>query len=116
QNHSRRTPSPRICRPHARKRNRCAHDQLLLGHRSLSTTANYLRIAITKVCSATSPLDLLPHPVEVKAFRPSGWRTVNRNCSSRQIHLVSPNLFRTERFRRAAELASKHRNVVHATS
>jgi integrase/recombinase XerD len=44
--------------------------QLLLGHRSLSTTANYLRIAITKVCSATSPLDLLPHPVEAKAFRP----------------------------------------------
>jgi hypothetical protein len=43
---------------------------LLLGHRSLSTTANYLRIAITKVCSATSPLDLLPHPVKAKAFRP----------------------------------------------
>ena len=37
--------------------------QLLLGHRSLSTTANYLRIATTKVCSATSPLDLLPRPV-----------------------------------------------------
>src|SRR5262249_41043392 len=44
--------------------------QLLLGHRSLSTTANYLRIAITKVCSATGPLDLLPHPGEAKAFRP----------------------------------------------
>ena len=38
--------------------------QLLLGHRSLSTTANYLRIANTKVCSATSPLDLLPRPVD----------------------------------------------------
>jgi integrase/recombinase XerD len=34
--------------------------QLLLGHRSLATTARYLRIAITKVCSTTSPLDLLP--------------------------------------------------------
>lgn len=44
--------------------------QLLLGHRSLGTTADYLRIAITKVCSATSPLDLLPHPVEAKAFHP----------------------------------------------
>jgi integrase len=32
--------------------------QLLLGHRSLATTAKYLRIATTKVCSATSPLDL----------------------------------------------------------
>ena len=37
--------------------------QLLLGHRSLATTARYLRIATTKVCSTTSPLDLLPQPV-----------------------------------------------------
>jgi integrase/recombinase XerD len=36
--------------------------QLLLGHRSLVTTAVYLRIAAHKVCSATSPLDLLPYP------------------------------------------------------
>jgi integrase/recombinase XerD len=37
--------------------------QLLLGHRSLSTTARYLRIATNKVCSTTSPLDLLPRPI-----------------------------------------------------
>ena len=37
--------------------------QLLLGHRSLATTARYLRIATSKVCSASSPLDLLPRPV-----------------------------------------------------
>ena len=37
--------------------------QLLLGHRSLATTARYLRIATSKVCSTTSPLDLLPQPV-----------------------------------------------------
>lgn len=37
--------------------------QLLLGHRSLATTARYLKIATTKVCSTTSPLDLLPRPV-----------------------------------------------------
>ena len=36
--------------------------QLLLGHRSLSTTARYLRIATSKVCATSSPLDLLPHP------------------------------------------------------
>ena len=36
--------------------------QLLLGHSRLETTAHYLRLATTKVCSATSPLDLLPHP------------------------------------------------------
>ncbi len=36
--------------------------QLLLGHRRLETTARYLRLATTKVCSATSPLDLLPRP------------------------------------------------------
>ena len=37
--------------------------QLLLGHRSLATTARYLRIATSKVCSTKSPLDLLPQPV-----------------------------------------------------
>ena len=37
--------------------------QLLLGHRSLATTARYLPIATCKVCSTSSPLDLLPHPV-----------------------------------------------------
>ena len=37
--------------------------QLLLGHRSLETTARYLRIATTKVCATVSPLDLLPRPV-----------------------------------------------------
>jgi site-specific recombinase XerD len=37
--------------------------QLLLGHRSLGSTAIYLRIATSKVCATSSPLDLLPHPV-----------------------------------------------------
>ena len=37
--------------------------QLLLGHRSLSTTAHYLRLATSKVCATRSPLDLLPHPL-----------------------------------------------------
>jgi site-specific recombinase XerD len=37
--------------------------QLLLGHRSLATTACYLRIATNKVRATSSPLDLLPHPV-----------------------------------------------------
>jgi len=36
--------------------------QLLLGHRGLATTAKYLRIATSKVCATSSPLDLLPHP------------------------------------------------------
>jgi len=40
--------------------------QLLLGHRSLSTTQRYLRIATVKVCATTSPLDLLPQPVATK--------------------------------------------------
>jgi site-specific recombinase XerD len=34
--------------------------QLLMGHRSLATTARYLRLATTTVCATTSPLDLLP--------------------------------------------------------
>lgn len=37
--------------------------QLLLGHRSLSTTARYLRLATSKVCATRSPLDLLPQPL-----------------------------------------------------
>ena len=37
--------------------------QLLLGHRSLSTTARYLRLATTAVCSTSSPLDLLPQRI-----------------------------------------------------
>jgi hypothetical protein len=38
----------------------------LLGHRSLATTAKYLRIATSKVCSTSSPLDLLPCPAAVE--------------------------------------------------
>jgi site-specific recombinase XerD len=34
--------------------------QLLLGHRSLTTTSRYLRIATSKVCATVSPLDSLP--------------------------------------------------------
>jgi integrase/recombinase XerD len=41
--------------------------QLLLGHRSLATTARYLRIATSKVCSTASPLDLLPQPVAAES-------------------------------------------------
>jgi integrase/recombinase XerD len=33
--------------------------QLLLGHRSLSTTARYPRLATNKVCATASPLDFL---------------------------------------------------------
>jgi site-specific recombinase XerD len=40
--------------------------QLLLGHSSLATTAKYLRIATNKVCSTSSPLDLLPRPVSME--------------------------------------------------
>jgi integrase/recombinase XerD len=40
--------------------------QLLLGHRGLATTAKYLRIAASKVCAATSPLDLPADPVVVE--------------------------------------------------
>lgn len=40
--------------------------QLLLGHRSLATTARYLRIATSKVCSTSSPLDLLPRPIPIE--------------------------------------------------
>jgi integrase/recombinase XerD len=36
--------------------------QLLMGHRSLATTARYLKVATTTVCATRSPFDLLPHP------------------------------------------------------
>jgi integrase/recombinase XerD len=48
--------------------------QLLLGHRCLSTTARYLRLATNKVCATASPLDApqagaraIAHPVPVPA-------------------------------------------------
>ena len=44
--------------------------QLLMGHRSLATTAQYLRIATNKVCATTSPLDLLPRPVRAEPKPP----------------------------------------------
>ena len=43
--------------------------QLLLGHRSIATTAKYLRLATTKVCATRSPLDLLPTPPATPAPR-----------------------------------------------
>jgi integrase/recombinase XerD len=36
--------------------------QLLMGHRSLATTARYLKVATSTVCATTSPFDLLPQP------------------------------------------------------
>jgi len=43
--------------------------QLLMGHSSLNTTAIYLRIATSKVCATTSPLDLLPRPIAIGSKR-----------------------------------------------
>ena len=43
--------------------------QLLMGHSSLNTTARYLRIATSKVCATTSPLDLLPCPIPLGTKR-----------------------------------------------
>ena len=60
------------------------HIQLLLGHRSLATTAKYLRIATSKVCSTSSPLDLLPRPVSV---RHTSIAVMTRRCP-----LVHPHL------------------------
>lgn len=45
--------------------------QLLLGHRSLSTTARYLRIATSRVCATSSPLDLLPRPAPIEPQPPA---------------------------------------------
>ena len=45
--------------------------QLLLGHRSLATTARYLRLATTTVCATVSPLDLLPRPVPASVTPPA---------------------------------------------
>jgi len=56
--------------------------QLLLGHRSLATTAVYLRIATSKVCSTASPLDLLPRP---GAKPPSG-----AGCRNKRLPPVCP--------------------------
>jgi len=36
--------------------------QLLLGHRSLTSTSHYLKVATSTVCATASPFDLLPQP------------------------------------------------------
>jgi len=33
-----------------------------MGHRSLATTARYLKVATSIVCATASPFDLLPRP------------------------------------------------------
>ncbi|MCP3721245.1 site-specific integrase [Paraburkholderia sp. CNPSo 3281] len=45
--------------------------QLLMGHRSLTTTARYLKVATTTVCATTSPFDLLPHPESAPSQPPA---------------------------------------------
>ncbi|WP_434718262.1 site-specific integrase [Paraburkholderia sp. A1BS-2L] len=39
--------------------------QLLMGHRSMATTARYLKLATSTVCATTSPFDLLPRPAPI---------------------------------------------------
>ena len=67
--------------------------QLLLGHSSLNTTARYLRIATSKVCTTTSPLDLLPQnsrrrPIQGTDARLS--RTVNGSVGAGSGGCVPP--------------------------
>jgi integrase/recombinase XerD len=45
--------------------------QLLLGRRSLSSTARYLRLATSKVCATASPLDLQPVPLTIDVPAPA---------------------------------------------
>jgi site-specific recombinase XerD len=45
--------------------------QLLMGHRSMATTARYLKLATSTVCATTSPFDLLPHPAPIPPQPPA---------------------------------------------
>jgi hypothetical protein len=64
--------------------------QLLLGHRSLSTTAQYLRIATNKVCATTSPLELLPRPIPKASSPPASWAAQVRKSRIYSVATVLP--------------------------
>jgi site-specific recombinase XerD len=64
--------------------------QPLLGHRSHATTARYLRITTSKVCSASSPLDLLPRrPTLVNSNAVSNAASVVRLAFIRHLPVPS---------------------------
>jgi site-specific recombinase XerD len=58
--------------------------QLLLGHRSLAMTMRYLRLATTKVCATTSPLDRLPPPPTSEPFQEAKPRRQSKPAKSPQ--------------------------------
>ena len=82
--------------------------QMLLGHRSLSTTARYLHIAASTVSAAPSPLDLLPPPPT--RLRRCPGRSVNRPA------IEVADIFRRygQAFRARTELALAQRRVMSA--
>jgi hypothetical protein len=99
--------------------------QLLLGHRSLATTARYLRIATSKVCSTSSPLDLClapsalipspPHPSTSKRRGHGSPKAGSGGCLSPLRGSLSREAWRVD-VHSAATRDERHRDVPDGSS
>jgi site-specific recombinase XerD len=96
--------------------------QLLLGHRNLSTTARYLRLATSKVCATASRLDALYSPASAPPRRrppehwPSGQRHPRSGGCVPPLRSRISTAARRRSLHRAASRHDRNRVVSHSSA